>query len=764
MNYTFLIGICDVTLPLILAALFIPAILGFLLRHFLDGDKRSKYSKLEADYASLQGDVSKNATLRSSLSAAENETKKLSLSVNSYEAEIKRLKTDLDEANAKYRPYAGVDVDVLNRKILSLESNNISLQNSISEMSGAANSLEDVQANANAMKDRFTYLEQENTRLKIDLKSAIAAKDSIIRSEDNIIKYKEEVREMSGKIGGYTVESDRLKKEAADAIAQAKAAQDELNELKSKVSGSQSDADQAAAKANEYAAKIKVLEDNLNAANAKANAATQADAELKNANAKLAELEMNWSSAKMKLEEAQNKNAELLAKPPVEKIVEVPVEKIVEKIVENRVEVPVEKIVEKIVTVEVEKIVEVPVEKIVEKIVNVEVEKRVEVPVEKIVEKIVTVEVEKRVEVPVEKIVEKIVNVEVEKIVEKRVEVPVDRIVEKRVEVPVEKIVEKRVEVSSEQDKKQIAQLQADLNKLRAEHDALKAKPVAAAPAAKPDDLQVVEGIGPKVNELFKAKGVTTYKQLATMNKAEVDAVLESGGERFRILNGNSWPKQAALLRDGNMTEFKTYTDYLVAGVDPKEVQEKTSSGAATKADDLQVVEGIGPKVNELFKAKGITTYKQLAAMSKPEVDAVLESGGERFRILNGNSWPKQAALLRDGNMTEFKKYTDYLVAGVDPKEVQEKTSTGGGAKKDDLKVVEGIGPKIEGLLNAGGIHTFAQLATAKVDRLKEILHDAGSRYQMHDPSTWPVQSALARDGKMAELKKMQDELKGGRA
>jgi predicted flap endonuclease-1-like 5' DNA nuclease len=744
MNYTFLIGICDVTLPLILAALFIPAILGFLLRHFLDGDKRSKYSKLEADYASLQGDVSKNATLRSSLSAAENETKKLSLSVNSYEAEIKRLKTDLDEANAKYRPYAGVDVDALNRKILSLESNNVSLQNSISEMSGAANSLEDVQANANAMKDRFTYLEQENTRLKIDLKSAIAAKDSIIRSEDNIIKYKEEVREMSGKIGGYTVESDRLKKEAADAIAQAKAAQDELNELKSKVSGSQSDADQAAAKANEYAAKIKVLEDNLNAANAKANAATQADAELKNANAKLAELEMNWSSAKMKLEEAQNKNAELLAKPPVEKIVEVPVEKIVEKIV----------------TVEVEKIVEVPVEKIVEKIVNVEVEKRVEVPVEKIV----TVEVEKRVEVPVEKIVEKIVNVEVEKIVEKRVEVPVDRIVEKRVEVPVEKIVEKRVEVSSEQDKKQIAQLQGDLNKLRAEHDALKAKPGAAAPAAKPDDLQVVEGIGPKVNELFKAKGVTTYKQLAAMNKAEVDAVLESGGERFRILNGNSWPKQAALLRDGNMTEFKTYTDYLVAGVDPKEVQEKTSSGAATKADDLQVVEGIGPKVNELFKAKGITTYKQLAAMSKPEVDAVLESGGERFRILNGNSWPKQAALLRDGNMTEFKKYTDYLVAGVDPKEVQEKTSTGGGAKKDDLKVVEGIGPKIEGLLNAGGIHTFAQLATAKVDRLKEILHDAGSRYQMHDPSTWPVQSALARDGKMAELKKMQDELKGGRA
>jgi predicted flap endonuclease-1-like 5' DNA nuclease len=695
MNYTFLTLICDVQWWELLGCLLLPFIFGYLVKRFIDGDTRTKYSKLEADYASLQGDVSKNATLRSSLSAAENETKKLSLSVNNYEVEIKKLKNDLEVANAKYRPYAGIDVDALNRKILSLESNNLSLQNSISELSGAANSLEDVQANANAMKDRFAYLEQENTRLKIDLKSAIAAKDSIVRSEENIVKYKEEVREMSGKIGGYTVESERLKKEAADAKALAKAAQDELNELKSKVSGSQSDVDQATAKANEYAAKIKTLEDNLNTANAKASAAAAADVELKNAKAKLTELEMNWSSAKMKLEAAQNENTALLAKPPVEKIVEVPVEKIVEKIVENRVEVPVEKIVEKIVTVEVEKRVEVPVEKIVEKIVNVEVEK----------------------------------------------------------------IVEKRVEVSAEEDKKQIAQLQGDLNKLRAEYDALKSKPV-AAPAAKPDDLQVVEGIGPKVNELFKAKGITTYKQLAAMSKAEVDAVLESGGERFKILNGNSWPQQAAFLRDGNMVEFKKYTDYLIAGVDPKEVQEKALGGA----DDLQVVEGIGPKVNELFKAKGVTTYKQLAAMSKAEVDAVLESGGDRFKILNGNSWPQQAALLRDGNMVEFEKYTDYLIAGVDPKEMQEKTGGSAPAKRDDLKIVEGIGPKIEGLLNAGGIYTFDQLATTKVEQLKEILNDAGSRYQIHDPSTWPAQSALARDGKMTELQKMQDELKGGRA
>lgn len=81
----------------------------------------------------------------------------------------------------------------------------------------------------------------------------------------------------------------------------------------------------------------------------------------------------------------------------------------------------------------------------------------------------------------------------------------------------------------------------------------------------------------------------------------------------------------------------------------------------------------------------------------------------------------------------------------------------------DDLKIVEGIGPKIEQLLNEEGILTFAQLATTAPERIKEILHAAGPRFQIHNPSTWPQQSALARDGQWEELKKWQDELNKGR-
>jgi predicted flap endonuclease-1-like 5' DNA nuclease len=84
-------------------------------------------------------------------------------------------------------------------------------------------------------------------------------------------------------------------------------------------------------------------------------------------------------------------------------------------------------------------------------------------------------------------------------------------------------------------------------------------------------------------------------------------------------------------------------------------------------------------------------------------------------------------------------------------------------AKADDLTVIEGIGPKIAGLLIDANISTFATLAATKPAAVKTILEAAGKRYQMHDPSTWPQQAALARDGKTAELKQLQDQLNAGR-
>lgn len=84
-------------------------------------------------------------------------------------------------------------------------------------------------------------------------------------------------------------------------------------------------------------------------------------------------------------------------------------------------------------------------------------------------------------------------------------------------------------------------------------------------------------------------------------------------------------------------------------------------------------------------------------------------------------------------------------------------------AKPDDLVIIEGIGPKIAGILNNAGITTFAALAATKPEKLQEIMRTSGLRVPA-DPTTWPAQAELAAAGKMAELQKLQDSLKGGRS
>ena len=83
--------------------------------------------------------------------------------------------------------------------------------------------------------------------------------------------------------------------------------------------------------------------------------------------------------------------------------------------------------------------------------------------------------------------------------------------------------------------------------------------------------------------------------------------------------------------------------------------------------------------------------------------------------------------------------------------------------KENDLKAVEGIGPKIEGLLNAAGITTWKGLSETDVSKIQSILDAAGSRYKLADPSTWPKQAGMAADGKWDELQEYQDFLQGGK-
>lgn len=100
---------------------------------------------------------------------------------------------------------------------------------------------------------------------------------------------------------------------------------------------------------------------------------------------------------------------------------------------------------------------------------------------------------------------------------------------------------------------------------------------------------------------------------------------------------------------------------------------------------------------------------------------------------------------------------TDTSVTSISFDAAAAKAAFGKNIKQDDLKIVEGIGPKIEVMFKDAGIKTWKELSEAAVADCQKILDGGGNRYKIHDPAAWPMQGKMAYEGKWKELAKWQD-------
>lgn len=96
------------------------------------------------------------------------------------------------------------------------------------------------------------------------------------------------------------------------------------------------------------------------------------------------------------------------------------------------------------------------------------------------------------------------------------------------------------------------------------------------------------------------------------------------------------------------------------------------------------------------------------------------------------------------------------------PKKAAPKKAAAASGKADDLTKIEGIGPKAAAAIVNAGFDTYAKLAKAKAEKIKEVITEASSRMAHLDPTSWPKQAKMAADGKWDELKEWQDNTKGG--
>ena len=157
--------------------------------------------------------------------------------------------------------------------------------------------------------------------------------------------------------------------------------------------------------------------------------------------------------------------------------------------------------------------------------------------------------------------------------------------------------------------------------------------------------------------------------------------------------------------------------------------------------DDLTKIEGIGEFIARKLHSIGVFTYEDIARWDNDTIQSVTASIEYIPGRILKDDWVGQAANLL--NDTSKKSIPD--------------------TESDDLKRIEGIGPKIEEVLNAAGIQTWTTLASTEPGKLKEILENAGGRFRMHSPYTWPLQARLAAAGRWDELDEYQEELKGGK-
>jgi large subunit ribosomal protein L21 len=212
-------------------------------------------------------------------------------------------------------------------------------------------------------------------------------------------------------------------------------------------------------------------------------------------------------------------------------------------------------------------------------------------------------------------------------------------------------------------------------------------------------------------------------------------AIVEIAGQQFKVAKDQKVFVHRLHEEEGAKVSFDSVL--LLDNDGQVQVGAPAIDGAQVSAKILRHLKG--DKVI-VFKKKRRKGYKKKNGhrqyLSEIQIENIVASGAKKAE--------KKEEKKAEPKKTETKK---------------EKPIKKAGSKADDLKKVEGIGPKIASTLVEGGISTFESLANSKPADISEIIKDVRGN---HVTDTWPQQARLAADGKWDELKELQDRLDGG--
>lgn len=229
-------------------------------------------------------------------------------------------------------------------------------------------------------------------------------------------------------------------------------------------------------------------------------------------------------------------------------------------------------------------------------------------------------------------------------------------------------------------------------------------------------------------------------------------AIVEIAGQQFKVAKDQKVFVNRLATEEGKTVAFDNVL--LVGEGDNVTIGAPAIDGAQVGAKVLRHLKGDKVIVFKKKRRKGYRVKNgHRQSLSEIVIESIVSSGA------------KKTAPAKAKEVAPKKEVTKTAVAPNAPAKKAEpakpKAASKKPAKADDLKKIEGIGPKIAETLTDAGIATFADLSKTTPEAIVEII--SGVRGN-HVPDTWPAQAKLAAEGKWDELKKWQDELDGGKA
>lgn len=168
--------------------------------------------------------------------------------------------------------------------------------------------------------------------------------------------------------------------------------------------------------------------------------------------------------------------------------------------------------------------------------------------------------------------------------------------------------------------------------------------------------MKVTENLKEKVTENPVVKKVEeTAENLKTKSTAKFNDLKEDVlGQAKKVINkGEEFVDEALKQGKSNVAKAKKTVKAKATEASKKATaQAQTAKKTVAKVkeevkaaakDDLKLIKGIGPKLEQIFNENGIVTFAQLAQASEAKIKSILEKAGPVFKNVNFTNWVKEA-------------------------------------------------------------------------------------------------------------------------